>query len=177
MPDAIKATSKYIAFPGASEHHTALAVDLSNDGSLEENFIDTDAGVWISKNCHKYGFVVRYPKEKLRVTGIGYEPWHIRYVGRPHSDIMYQNNWCLEEYIDYLSNDGSIIWNDEGKTWGIYYTESLDCTYANKVDFSSTNCGGYIVTTCRDRDSIMVHARTLKSGTDLMDRLISRISV
>lgn len=177
ISDAIKATSRYIAFPGASEHHTALAVDLSNDGSLEQDFIDTDTGIWIRENCHKYGFVVRYPKEKLKKTGIGYEPWHIRYVGRPHSDIMYQNNWCLEEYIGYLENDGSIIWNDGENIWGVYYVDSLDCAYANIVDFSNTNCGGYIVTTRRDRNSFMVKARTLKDGTDLRDKLISRISV
>ena len=90
IADAIKGTSRYIALPGASEHQTALAVDLSNDGSLEENFIETEAGVWIKENCHNYGFVVRYPKEKEKYTGIGYEPWHIRYLGQPFSDILYE---------------------------------------------------------------------------------------
>lgn len=176
IADAIEATGRYIALPGASEHHTALAVDLSNDGSVEENFIETEAGVWLSEHCHEYGFIVRYPKEKEKYTGIGYEPWHIRYVGEPHSDIMYQNNWCLEEYIEYLKEDGSIIWKDGENIWGVYYVDSLECSYANIVDFSETNCGGYIVTTCRNRNSLLGKAQTLKGHTELMDKLISRIA-
>ena len=66
--EAMKQTRRYVALPGASEHHTALAIDLSNDGTLEEDFIDTEAGKWIKKNCYKYGFVVRYPKAKEEMT-------------------------------------------------------------------------------------------------------------
>ena len=87
IADAIKGTSRYIALPGASEHQTALAVDLTNDGSLEENFIESEAGQWIEKYCHSYGFVVRYPKSKEEYTK----------VGQPYSDIMYEKDWCLEE--------------------------------------------------------------------------------
>lgn len=176
IADAIKSTGRYIALPGASEHHTALAVDLSNDGSLEENFIETDAGVWLKEHCHEYGFIVRYPKEKEKYTGIGYEPWHIRYVGKPHSDIMYKNNWCLEEYIEYLKEDGSIIWNDRENIWGVYYIDSPECSYSNIVDFSDTNCGGYIVTTSRNRNTLLGKAQTLKGNIDLMNKLISRIA-
>ncbi len=175
LSDAVKETGHYIALPGASEHQTALAVDLSNDGSLEENFIDTEAGVWIKEHCHEYGFIVRYPKEKEKYTGIGYEPWHIRYVGKPSSDIMYQNNWCLEEYIDYLKENGSIIWNGGENIWGVYYVDSLDCSYGNVVDFSDTNCDGYIVITCRNKNSLLTKARVIKSGINLMEKLISRV--
>lgn len=177
LADAIKETGRYIALPGASEHQTALAVDLSNDGSLEENFIETEAGIWIREHCHEYGFIVRYPKEKEMFTGIGYEPWHIRYVGEPSSDIMYQNNWCLEEYIEYLENNGSIIWNDGKYIWNVYYVDSFDCSYANIVDISDTNTGGYIIITCRDKDSLLTKAQTLKNRINLMDNLISRIAL
>jgi len=176
LADAIQSTGRYVALPGASEHHTALAIDLSNDGSVEENFIDTDAGVWLREHCYEYGFIVRYPKAKEKYTGIGYEPWHIRYVGQPHSEIMFRNNWCLEEYIDYLKENGSIIWNDGVNIWGVYYTDSLDCAYSNVVDFSDTNCGGYIVTTCRSRNSLLSKPQALKEDTKLMDKLISRIA-
>jgi len=121
-------------------------------------------------------FIVRYPKEKEKYTGIGYEPWHIRYVGEPNSDIMYQNNWCLEEYIDYLKENGSIIWNGGEDIWGVYYVDSLDCAYANIVDVSDTNSGGYVVTTCRNKESLLAKAQVLKSRINLMDKLISRIA-
>jgi hypothetical protein len=65
---------------------------------------DTEAGVWLEDNCWKYGFVVRYPEEKSDITRITYEPWHLRYVGEEqHAEIMEENGWCLEEYIEEYS--------------------------------------------------------------------------
>ena len=173
--EAMKQTRRYVALPGASEHHTALAIDLSNDGTLEEDFIDTEAGTWIKKNCYKYGFVVRYPKAKEKATGIGYEPWHIRYVGRPHSDIMYANNWCLEEYISALENNGMITWADGSDIWQIYYTENENAVYSNVVDISNSNTGGYIVTTHRGKD-IITKAGTENSVADRRNKLLSRLN-
>ena len=173
--EAMKQTRRYVALPGASEHHTALAIDLSNDGTLEEDFIDTEAGKWIKKNCYKYGFVVRYPKAKEEMTGIGYEPWHIRYVGRPHSDIMYENNWCLEEYIAVLENNGMVTWADGETIWQIYYTENENAVYSNVVDISNSNTGGYVVTTHKGKE-IITKVETVSSVVDRRNKLLSRLN-
>ena len=58
---------------------------------------------WLRDNAHKFGFILRYPKDKIRITGINYEPWHYRYVGRYHATKMYELNLCLEEYIEYIN--------------------------------------------------------------------------
>lgn len=173
--EAMKQTRRYVALPGASEHHTALAIDLSNDGTLEEDFIDTEAGKWIKKNCYKYGFVVRYPKAKEEITGIGYEPWHIRYVGRPHSDIMYENNWCLEEYIAVLENNGMVTWADGETIWQIYYTENENAVYSNVVDISNSNTGGYVVTTHKGEE-LVTKNNMGNLVSDRRNKLLSRLN-
>jgi D-alanyl-D-alanine carboxypeptidase len=66
---------------------------------------DTDALYeWLDNNAYKYGFIKRYPEDKSDITGINYEPWHYRYVGKEAATQMKQKNMCLEEYLDYLSN-------------------------------------------------------------------------
>ena len=94
--DAVIATSKYIAFPGTSEHSVGLAVDLN---SLEESFEGTDAFRWLQEHCAEYGFIVRYPKDKIDITTINFEPWHYRYVGSNHAKHIMDNGLCLEEYM------------------------------------------------------------------------------
>ena len=97
-------TKKYIAYPGTSEHQTGLAMDVSSlemNGKLEEEFSYTKEGRWVKMNAYKYGFIIRYPLGSENITGYGYEPWHIRYVGREHSWKMISENInTLEEYID-----------------------------------------------------------------------------
>ena len=176
IADAIKGTSRYIALPGASEHQTALAVDLSNDGSLEENFIETEAGVWIRENCHNYGFVVRYPKEKEKYTGIGYEPWHIRYLGQPFSDILYENDWCLEEFIAYMKRNKYMLWIDDSNIWTMYFTEEPKGVFDSNTAVSDTNSGGYIVTSRRSKSSLIsVIDNDLKVRKDMQLKLYTMI--
>lgn len=93
---AIAAAKRYVAEPGASEHHTGLAFDITVPG---ESFRLTPQSQWLSEHCWDYGFVIRYTEAKEAITGIAAEPWHIRYVGLPHSQIMREHDWCLEEYI------------------------------------------------------------------------------
>jgi D-alanyl-D-alanine carboxypeptidase len=99
---------KYLTKPGLSEHHTGLALDVLdtewyNQGNmLDEAFGETEAGKWLAENVCHYGFVIRYEKGKEKITGINYEPWHIRYVGKENAEYMYQNKLVLEEYIDQL---------------------------------------------------------------------------
>lgn len=94
------ATAKYVAKPGASEHHTGLAFDVTVPG---ESFPLTKQSKWLSEHCWEYGFIIRYPEDKVDVTGINAEPWHVRYVGQPHAKVMRERNFCLEEYIAYLN--------------------------------------------------------------------------
>lgn len=89
---------KYSARPNSSEHQTGLAMDLSTDGTLEEYFEDTPQFEWLQQNAHKYGFIMRYPKDKVYMTGYEYEPWHYRYVGVEVATIIKNENLIYEEY-------------------------------------------------------------------------------
>lgn len=90
----------YSARPGSSEHQTGLAMDLN---SLKTSFGETKEGKWLSKNCYKYGFIIRYPKGKQSVTGYIYEPWHVRYIGKDKAAAIYKSGLCLEEYYGITS--------------------------------------------------------------------------
>lgn len=96
-----KATDSLSAKPGSSEHQSGLAIDVSASSVnclLTERLADTKEGKWLAKNCHKYGYIVRYPKGKTKITGYSYEPWHIRYVGVPVATYLYEHDLTLEEY-------------------------------------------------------------------------------
>lgn len=95
--DGKKAADRYSARPGYSEHQTGLAFDVN---SLEQSFGNTKEGKWLSDNCYKYGFVLRYPKGKETITGYMYEPWHFRYIGEEAKSLYNNGNWLtLEEYL------------------------------------------------------------------------------
>jgi len=89
---------KSVQPPGASEHQLGLALDVSINGILEQAFGETPEGIWLAENCHKFGFILRYPAHKTHITKITYEPWHLRYVGNPHASIMKEFDLTLEEY-------------------------------------------------------------------------------
>lgn len=91
------AAGRYMARPGASEHHTGLAFDVTVPG--EVSFAATDQCAWLHEHCWEYGFIIRFYEEKQPITGIHEEPWHIRYVGLPHSKLMQASGECLEEYL------------------------------------------------------------------------------
>lgn len=91
---------RYSARAGHSEHQTGLAFDLN---SLDQSFGDTPEGKWIAANCWKYGFILRYPKEKEAQTGYMYEPWHVRYLGNENAKNVYNSGLCLEEYLGITS--------------------------------------------------------------------------
>lgn len=86
----------YSARPGHSEHSTGLAFDV---GSITDSYGTTPAGKWLAKNCHKYGFIIRYPQGKSNITGYIYEPWHIRYLGVENATKVYESGLTLEEYL------------------------------------------------------------------------------
>lgn len=96
--------NKLVAKPGQSEHQTGLAMDVSSKSAnflLEVNFGQTVEGRWLKENAHKFGFIIRYPKEKTDVTGYSYEPWHIRYVGKEAASEIYEKLITLEEYFGF----------------------------------------------------------------------------
>lgn len=99
-------TRQYVALPNHSEHQTGLAIDLGR-AAEEIDFIcpefpyDGICGKFRDRAA-AYGFIERYGKEKENVTGIGWEPWHFRYVGAPHAMLMCERGICLEEYIELV---------------------------------------------------------------------------
>lgn len=97
--DAENKASTIIAIPGTSDHNLGLAIDFNY---LEEKYENRPELVWLREHAEEYGFVMRYKKEKGNYTGIIYEPWHYRYVGKEHAKKMNQLNMCLEEYVEYL---------------------------------------------------------------------------
>ncbi len=149
--------------PGASEHHSGYAIDLSLfiDGRQEDYYGD---GVyeWITKNCYKYGFVIRYPEDKTAITGIDYEPWHLRYVGTAHAYHMTRENLCLEEYIDRLAyypieSDRLTIAAPDG-TYEVYSAPVADGTGTIKVPKTlpytlSGDNNGHVVVTVKINDT------------------------
>lgn len=165
---------QYVAVPGYSEHHTGLACDLSFflDEGYSEPIGEHAHGPWITKNCTDYGFVIRYPSEKVEITGIAYEAWHFRYVGYPHAKAMTHFDYCLEEYIDalpsYTSDTEVLFVSEEGETsvksledalrgkgYVIYYVPAKEgdttpvdvyLTENDTYEISGTNVNGYVVT-------------------------------
>lgn len=97
--EAEREALKTIARPGHSEHHTGLAIDFND---VSDDFEQTEAYRWLCENAADYGFVQRYEKDKVEITGIDNESWHYRYVGKEHALKMKSLNMCLEEYIEYL---------------------------------------------------------------------------
>ena len=89
-------TQKSINKPNTSEHNLGLAVDFNE---VTEGFANTKAYQWLLKNGENYGFILRYPKEKENITGVMYEPWHWRYVGKENAIEMNEKNLCLEEFV------------------------------------------------------------------------------
>lgn len=147
-----------VAVPGYSEHQTGYAVDFSildNDGNMYE-FDNEGDYKWILDNCANYGFILRYPEDKVALTEIGYETWHYRYVGLPHSLYIMQNNLCLEEYTTLVKEhpvsnplyvtDMSLV------NWMIYYvpaesgnTTSLQVPTVKNYQVFGNNVDGFVV--------------------------------
>lgn len=102
---AYKETAQVVTLPGSSEHQIGLALDIvsSKYSLLEQEFGETDAGIWLEAHAHEYDFIVRYPKDKEDITGIEYEPWHFRYVGVPAATYIYENHLTLEEFVQLLA--------------------------------------------------------------------------
>ena len=97
VEDAQKETLKWVAYPGFSEHHTGLAVDI--DSTNTEKCSNDRVWQWMYEHCAEYGFIWRYPGEKTDITGISNEPWHFRYLGLEAAKYIMDKQICFEEYI------------------------------------------------------------------------------
>ena len=106
--EAYAKTATETAIPGTSEHQTGLAADIVTPTyqMLDAGFADTPAGQWLSEHATEYGFVLRYPQDKQEVTGIIYESWHYRFVGKTHAKLMKESGLCLEEYLQQELPEG-----------------------------------------------------------------------
>lgn len=102
LEKAYSEAEQWVAVPGTSEHHLGLAVDIVSENYqfLDEGQEQTPEQQWLLENCWKYGFILRYPSDKSELTGIHYEPWHYRYVGKNAAEYITQNDLCLEEYLN-----------------------------------------------------------------------------
>lgn len=118
---------------GHSEHHTGYALDFTiyTDAGKSLSYDGTGEYEWIENNCHKYGFILRYPEGKTEITGVQYEPWHFRYVGLPHANYIAEKGLTLEEYIlileKHIGPENSLNVTDAlGQAYEIYYLPIYD---------------------------------------------------
>lgn len=105
--NGLEHTNKYLAKPGHSEHQTGLTMDVTTASvnfDVVTEFENTIEGIWLKDNSYKFGFIIRYPKDKEDITKYSYEPWHIRYVGKDVSEVMHKENLCLEEFFEKYVN-------------------------------------------------------------------------
>lgn len=153
-------TRKFVALPGHSEHQTGLAIDLGLNQEVID-FIRPDfpydgiCGAF-RKLAPKYGFVERYPRGKETVTGIAHEPWHFRYVGCPHAEIMTAGGLTLEEYIACLKHfrgyGKCLRWSNACEVFYGSEEADLELPAGCRYEISGNNGDGFIVTLWRDED-------------------------
>ena len=99
---SLKYADSYAARPGYSEHQTGLAIDITSlEHPTANEFKESEEYKWLKENCHKYGFVLRYPEGKEHITGYSTESWHFRYVGEEAATQIYKENITFDEYYAY----------------------------------------------------------------------------
>ena len=98
LADAEKKVTEMGYYPGADEHQTGLAVNFVGENA--EAKFSTPVLEWMREHCAEYGFILRYPTDQTDVTGIVYEPWHYRYVGKEYAQDIYKKGLCLEQYLE-----------------------------------------------------------------------------
>lgn len=152
-------THRFVAVPGHSEHQTGFAVDLG----LKTDHVDfirpafpyTGLCQTFREHAAKYGFIQRYPAGKEAVTGIAHEPWHFRYVGIPHADILTERGLTLEEYLAFLKHytaNRPLLFEKAGHRFKLFYHATGDGQEPPRADkgacrmLSGNNVDGYIVT-------------------------------
>lgn len=143
--EIIESGNEFAASVDSSEHLSGLALDVYVKYHAGMGFLDSEEGQFVNSFCQDYGFIIRYPYYGEKVTGIPFEPWHLRYVGLPHSKIIAENNLTLEEYIGsfipgeiYYYNDYFILKQKPGE---IFIPEGF-----SEIIISPDNTGYYFIT-------------------------------
>lgn len=154
-------TQKYVAIPGCSEHQTGLAIDLAENKSdidfICPSFPYTGVCQKFRELSVEYGFIERYPKGREFVTKIAHEPWHFRYVGYPHSKLIYDRGLVLEEYIEHIKRfsygNAHLRLRYAGQDFEIFYVpmrsdKSVEVKIQDNIPFrvSGNNDDGFIIT-------------------------------
>ncbi|RIJ62825.1 M15 family metallopeptidase [Rummeliibacillus sp. POC4] len=138
--------AEYALPSGSSEHQTGLSIDI---GSTQGTMDKTMEGKWLEEHATDYGFILRYPENKVDITGIAFEPWHFRYVGLPHSIIMKQKDMSLEEYIKFLEDEKDYTAKVNGVKYYVQYVENTNQAKipdSTKHEVSGDNLNGFIIT-------------------------------
>lgn len=157
-------TRQFVALPGCSEHQTGLAIDLGLGGPevdfLCPNFPYEGICQQFRGLAPSYGFIERYPEGKEAVTGIAHEPWHFRYVGVPHAELMTARGWTLEEYLLRLEQHPSgrepLRWRSGAREYRICYVSvgreavPFQPEEGCRCLLSGNNAGGVVITQWKD---------------------------
>lgn len=143
----------YVLPPGHSEHQLGLAADILVMDIPMGQMSGTPEALWLAENAWRYGLILRYPYGTEHITGVAYEPWHFRYVGRIHAWYMTANNMVLEEYLEYLQNNNGFNVILDGVNYYVMYQQPENGrlyvpTYL-PFNMSTSNKGGYIITAWR----------------------------
>lgn len=119
------------AVPGTSEHECGLCADIVDASYqvLDDGQAETPAQKWLMEHCQDYGFILRYPKEKTGITGISWEPWHYRYVGKEHAKVIMKNGLTLEEYVS-----GETLSDDEADALASGKTSNAEALYSLSIN-------------------------------------------
>lgn len=153
-------TASYVARPNESEHQTGLAVDVGERTDhvdyIRPSFPDRGVCFVFKRLAAEYGFIQRYQTGKEAITNIACEPWHFRYVGFPHSAIMEQRGFCLEEYIEYVKQytfqRSHLVMEHKHAAIEIYYVPAeggitnVPVVRGDRYCLSGNNQDGFVVT-------------------------------
>lgn len=143
--EIIESGSEFAASVDSSEHLSGLALDVYVKYHAGMGFLDSEEGQFVNSFCQDYGFIIRYPYYGEEITGIPFEPWHLRYVGLPHSKIIAENNLTLEEYIESFIPGDIYYYNEyfitRQKTEEIFIPEVF-----SEIIISYDNTGYYFIT-------------------------------
>jgi D-alanyl-D-alanine carboxypeptidase len=159
--EAVAQGKNTVAKPEHSEHHTGLTFDIkiyTSKGATVD--LRPNEQKWLEENCAKYGFILRYPADKIGITQISEESWHFRYVGVAHATYITENNLCLEEYITLIRDQYSYektplsVTDANGTSYTIYYIpasveKDVTTIYhpeATSYEISGNNVDGFIIT-------------------------------
>lgn len=131
---------------GCSEHEAGLSLDVYAPEHSSYAFLNSPAGREVNRICHEYGFIIRYEVDKTDVTGFDYEPWHLRYVGAPHAELIADSGLAYEEYINAITPETWYAYEN----YRIFRTNNVEeltlPTFFTSCHISPDNTGYYIVT-------------------------------